>query len=289
MSNIQVSDLVDSHCHIDLQQFDADRADVLVRARAVGVALIVIPGIDLAQCRQALALVEETDWLYVAVGLHPNSAADFDDGTIDALRAMAAHRKVVALGEIGLDFYWDKATPDVQQRAFVRQLELAAELGLPVIIHSRNANAAVAEVLSSWVTSAAFAASPLAERPFAGVLHAFNGGLALAEQAYNWNFVLGLGGPVTFRNAHALRALVPALRLDRLMLETDAPYLAPHPHRGRRNEPAYIALVCEQLAQLYALPPAEIARRTTATALRFYGLEDRFGVDLASSYAAAHS
>ena len=281
-------DLVDSHCHIDLQQFDEDRAEVLARAQAADVRLIVIPGIDLAQCRQALLLAEATDWLYVAVGLHPNSAADFDEDTIDALRVMAAHRKVVAIGEIGLDFYWDKATPEAQQHVFLRQLDLAADLGLPVIIHSRDANAAVAEVLDTWVTSAGFAASPLAERPFAGVLHAFSGDLALAERAYGWNFVLGLGGPTTFRNAHVLRALVPTLRLDRLMLETDAPYLAPHPHRGKRNEPAYIALVCEQLAQLYALSPAEIAGRTTATALRFYGLEDCFGVDLASSHAAVH-
>ena len=281
-------DLVDSHCHIDLQQFDEDRAEVLARAQAADVRLIVIPGIDLAQCRQALLLAEATNWLYVAVGLHPNSAADFDEDTIDALRVMAAHHKVVAIGEIGLDFYWDKATPEAQQRVFLRQLDLAADLGLPVIIHSRDANAAVAEVLDTWVTSAGFAASPLAGRPFAGVLHAFSGDLALAERAYGWNFVLGLGGPTTFRNAHVLRALVPTLRLDRLMLETDAPYLAPHPHRGKRNEPAYIALVCEQLAQLYALSPAEIAGRTTATALRFYGLEDCFGVDLASSHAAVH-
>lgn len=279
--------LVDSHCHIDLQQFDADRENVL--ARAAGVSLIVAPGIDLAQCRQALALAEEIDKVYVAVGLHPNSATDFDDETIDVLRAMTAHRKVVAIGEIGLDFYWDKVTPDVQQRAFLRQLALAAELGLPVIIHSRDANATVAEVLSSWVTSAAFAASPLAKRSFVGVLHAFSGDLTLAKQAYGWNFVLGLGGPATFRNAHALRAMIPGLCLDRLMLETDAPYLAPHPHRGKRNEPAYVALVCEQLAQLYEVSPAEIAERTTATALRFYGLEDRFGVDLASSHAAVHS
>ncbi len=282
-------DLVDSHCHIDLAQFDEDRADVLERAQAVGVRLIVVPGIDLAQCRLALALAEAHDGLYVAVGLHPNSAADFDEDTIDALRAMAAHHKVVAIGEIGLDFYWDKATPAAQQIAFLRQLDLAAELGLPVIIHSRDANAAVADVLEAWVTSAAFAASPLAGRPYAGVLHAFSGDLALAERAYGWNFVLGLGGPVTFRNAHTLRALIPSLRLDRLMLETDAPYLAPHPHRGKRNEPAHIALVCAQLAQLYALSAAEIAGRTTATALRFYGLEDRFGVDLASSHAAIHS
>lgn len=286
---MQTTYLVDSHCHIDLQHFDEDRDDVLARAQAAGVALIVTPGIDLAQCRRALALAEQIDAMYVAVGLHPNSAADFNAETIDVLRTMAAHPKVVALGEIGLDFYWDKAAPNVQQHAFLHQLDLAAELGLPVIIHSRDANAAVAEVLSSWVTSTTFVTSPLAVRPFAGVLHAFSGDLALAEQAYSWNFVLGIGGPVTFRNAHTLRATVSDLRLDRLMIETDAPYLAPHPHRGKRNEPAYVALVCEQLAQLHTLSLDEIARRTTATALRFYGLEDRFGVDIASSHTAIHS
>jgi TatD DNase family protein len=118
------------------------------------------------------------------------------------------------------------------------------------------------------------------------VLHAFSGDLALANEAFSWNFLVGLGGAATFRNAHALRALVPALRLDRLLLETDAPYLTPHPYRGQRNEPARLALVCEQLAQLYGIPPTALAAQTSATALRFYGLEDRFGVDSATHHTA---
>lgn len=281
--------LVDSHCHLDLQQFDADRAEVVARAKAQGVALIVNPGIDLEHCRRALALAEQIEELYIAVGIHPNSAESFGDLALRTLEELAKHPKVVAIGEIGLDFYWKTSTPETQHRAFVRQLELAATLGLPVIIHSRDANHAVREVLTEWVNSRPFRQSPLAQRPFAGVLHAYSGDLALAEEAYRWNFVLGLGGPVTFRNAHDLRKLVPQLRLDRLLLETDAPYLAPHPFRGKRNEPAYLALVCETLAHLFARTPEEIAMQTTATALRFFGLEDRFGVDFSSHVLTVHS
>ena len=284
---VKTINLIDSHCHLDLPQFAADRTEVMERARAAGIGLIVAPGIDLPQCRQALELADAHAELYVAVGIHPNSADQCDAATLDDLRRLAAHPKVVAIGEIGLDFYWKTVAPDVQHAAFERQLDLAAELGLPVIIHSREANDAVTAMLRRWVASAAFQRSRLAQRRYAGVLHAFSGDLALAEEAYGWNFVLGLGGPVTYRNAHALHALAPALRLDRLLLETDAPYLTPHPHRGQRNEPAYLALVCAQLAQLYGQTPEQIAAQTTATALCFYGLEDRFGVDSAPHHVAA--
>lgn len=266
--------LVDSHCHLDLAQFDQDRHDVLTRAAAADVGLMVVPGIDVEHFDQVLALAEAHDAIYAAVGVHPNSAHDVTAATLDAVRAAAAHPKVVAIGEIGLDYYWDSVVPAQQKQAFVQQLALAADLGLPVIIHNREADDDVAAILTDWVRSSEFQRSPLAARPFAGVLHAFGGDIALAETAYTWNFVLSLGGPVTFKNAKQLHALVPHLRLDRLMLETDAPYLTPHPHRGRRNEPAYVALVCAKLAELYALTPQEIAAATTDVALRFFGLEE---------------
>jgi TatD DNase family protein len=243
--------------------------------------MIVNPGIDLAQCAGALHLAATTPELFVAVGIHPNSADKFDATTLDALRRLAQQPKVVAIGEIGLDYYWHDVAPAQQRTAFEAQLALAADLGLPVIIHSRDANDDVAAVLRSWVNGADFQRSPLAQRPFAGVLHAFSGDLALAQEAYTWNFVLGLGGPVTFKNARTLHALVPALRLDRLMLETDAPYLTPDPWRGQRNEPAYVALVCEQLARLLEMTPDAIAQATTAVARRFYQVEDLFGADVA--------
>lgn len=266
--------LVDSHCHLDLDHFDADRRDVLARASAANVRLIVNPGIDLTHCRQAIALAEAHPHIFAAVGIHPNSAESVDDATLCTLRDLAQHEKVVAFGEIGLDYYWDKVAPVQQQEAFTRQLELAAELGLPVIIHSRDANDDVAAILAAWVDSAPFRRSPLAARPFAGVLHAFSGDAALAEAAYKWNFVLSLGGPVTFKNAKDLHERTRHLRLDRLMLETDAPYLTPHPYRGQRNEPAYVALVCAKLAELFEVTPQEVATTTTQVALDFFGLEE---------------
>lgn len=245
---------------------------MLDRARAVGVQHIVIPGIDLHHCRQALVLADAHADIVAAVGIHPNSSGDFDAAVEAELRAMARHPKVVAYGEIGLDYYWDKVEPARQRVAFERQLELAAALGLPVMIHCRDANQDVMAVLRAWVQSATFAASPLAKRPFVGVLHAFSGDVAMAEAAYGWNFVLSLGGPVTFTNAKQLHALVPQLRRDLLMLETDAPYLTPHPHRGKRNEPSYVALVCEKLAALYGVSAAQVAADSTALAQRFFGL-----------------
>ena len=266
--------LIDSHCHLDLEHFDADRDAVLRRAGAAGVQLIVNPGIDLAHSRRAIQLAEEYPGVYAAVGIHPNSSDELEGTAIAQLREMAAHPKVVAIGEIGLDYYWDRVSPAVQQRAFDAQLMLAADVGLPVIIHSRESNDDVAACLAQWVAAPSFRASPLAQRPFAGVLHAFSGDLTMAEAAYEWNFVLSLGGPVTFKNAKMLHALAPQLRLDRLMLETDAPYLTPHPHRGQRNEPAYVAFVRDKLAELYHLSPEEIAAQTSQVAQRFFGLED---------------
>ncbi len=272
--------LIDTHCHLDLAQFDGERSQVLARARAADVQIIVNPGIDLTHSQRAIELAERFPNVYAAVGVHPTSSGDFADATVERLRDLAQHPKVVAIGEIGLDYYWETVEPMRQKAAFHAQLALAASLGLPVIIHSRNAKQAaegqptcdddVADVLGAWTQSAVFRQSPLAARKFAGVLHAFGGDVALAEMAYSWNFVLSLGGPVTFKNAKRLQSTVPQLRLDRLMLETDAPYLTPHPHRGERNEPAYVGLVSQQLAALYRQPIAEIARATTRTAQLFF-------------------
>lgn len=276
--------LIDTHCHLDLEQYDVDREQVIERARDAGVALIVNPGIDVGHSQRAIELAERFANVYAAVGVHPNSSEDVDAETITQLRELAAHPKVVAIGEIGLDFYWERVEQAQQRHALDLQLELAQDLGLPVIIHSRNAKQPVpgeascydvlADVLGTWVHSHSFRQSRLAERPFAGVLHAFGGDLTLARAAYDWRFVLSLGGPVTFKNARQLHALVPQLRLDRLMLETDGPYLSPDPHRGQRNEPSRVALVCERIAELCNTNAAQVAAVTTETALRFFDLKD---------------
>ena len=271
--------LIDSHCHLDLAKFDEDRAAVIQRAQDNNVRQIVNPGIDLQHSQQAIDLSERYDSVYAAVGIHPNSSDTFDGDTIDRLHAMSQQTRVVAIGEIGLDYYWDKVEPAQQKIAFEGQLDLAAQLGLPVIIHSRESNDDVAAILRSWVAGSAFQNSPLAQNAYAGVLHAYSGDLPLAQEAYEWNFVLSLGGPVTFKNARALHELVPHLRLDRLMLETDAPFLTPHPHRGKRNEPAYIPMICQQIANLCGSTPEQVATTTTDVARRFFKLENFCGAE----------
>ena len=283
---------IDTHCHLDLRQFDADRGAVLARAAAAGVGLIVDPAIDLDSCRRVLALAERYPNVYAAIGVHPNECADFNDDALAQLRDLACHPKVVALGEIGLDYYWNKVAVDQQRRALVAQLALAAELGLPVILHSRSAqgdasrrcNADLLQELQGWASArnahckdsvgsdVSLTPGPCLLTPdtLLGVWHAFSGDLVEAQAAYNLGLVLGLGGPVTFQNARSLQALAPQLRLDRLMLETDAPYLAPHPHRGQRNEPAYIPLMAATLAQLSGSTVDAIAAGTTATASRCF-------------------
>lgn len=269
--------LVDSHCHLDLAQYDHDRDGVITHAQQNGVRLIINPGIDLDHSKAAIQLAERHDGVYAAVGIHPNSSQDFADSRqaqeiIAELAELSHHPKVVAIGEIGLDYYWDKVDPSTQKIAFEMQLELAATVGLPVIIHSRESNEDVADILSAWSASSSVQSSRLKQRAFLGVLHAFSGDIEMANAAYGWGFVLSLGGPVTFKNAKALHELVPKLQIDKLMLETDGPFLTPHPHRGERNEPAYINLICNRLAELYSVPPASVAKKSSELAYQFFDI-----------------
>lgn len=273
------SPVTDTHCHLDLPQFDADREAVIERAAAAGVSVIINPAIDLASCERVLALADRHAGIYAALGVHPNDSADFTGETARTLRRLAQHPKVVAIGEIGLDYYWERVAHDRQQAALREQLALAAELGLPVILHSRNSQAAAGDAPTChadllWEIEQWGRQIPTGTRVsgIIGVWHAFSGTLTEAERAYGAGLVLGLGGPVTFQNARQLHALVPQLRPDRLVLETDAPYLAPHPHRGRRNEPAYVPLIAESLAGLFGTTFQTVTQRTEATTGQCFGL-----------------
>jgi TatD DNase family protein len=255
--------LVDTHCHLDFGRFDADRADVVARAAAAGVTRIIIPALDLDNCAAILRLAQAYPGVYAAVGVHPNSTADWEDGWLTRLRALAAHPKVVAIGEIGLDYYWKESPPATQQRAFAAQLALAADLGLPVIVHNREASADVIPLLAQ---------SPLAGRERAGVLHSFSADAATARAALDLNFYLGFTGPLTYKSAESLRTIAAAVPLDRLLVETDAPFLAPQAWRGQRNEPAYVVAVADRLAALHRLTSAEMATHTTRNAERLFNL-----------------
>lgn len=257
---------IDTHCHLDDEAFAADREEVLARAQAAGVAVCIVPAVSLETLPAVVALAERHPGIYAAVGIHPHAAATCTPEGLRRLRAWARHPRVVAIGEIGLDFYRDLSPREAQRAAFRAQLELAGELGLPVILHQRAAASALLEELERWV-----AARP----PARGVLHAFSGDLGMARTAVAWGFALGIGGPLTYRSAEGLREVVRAVGLPALVLETDAPYLPPHPHRGRRNEPAYLPRIAEALALLLQVPTDEVARQTTENARRLFRLPDR--------------
>ncbi len=264
-------ELVDSHCHLTWNSFDADRPEVIARAAAAGVTRLVTIGTDLESSRQCAALARAYHGVYAAVGIHPNDlGAGITPDDLAELARLAAQPRVAAIGEIGLDYYWERVPHPIQQTAFEAQLALAAAVGKPVIIHDREAHADVIGTLRAWVHADATRQSPLAGRRFWGVLHSFSGDLALAQEALTWPFLLSFAGPVTFKNAQALHALVTQLPLDRLLLETDAPFLTPHPQRGQRNEPARVTLVAEAVARLLGRPVADVAAQTTATAREFF-------------------
>lgn len=283
--------LTDTHCHLDFEKFDADRPEVLQRAWEAGLTRILVPGLDLSSSLSTVKLAESHPNLFAAIGVHPTEALNFEPSTLDELRQLflestgspvetreqaPARHKIVAIGEIGLDYYWDSAPHDVQQEVLKEQLNLAAELGLPVVLHLREAGDApdgecasdLLKILEEWVSRLQASQNPLAERP--GVLHSFSGNLATAQRALQLNFHIGMTGPLTYKNAESKRQLVKALPLDRILIETDAPYLSPVPQRGRRNEPAFARHIADKIAEIHSKNTEEIAALTTANAARLF-------------------
>jgi TatD DNase family protein len=261
--------LFDTHCHLDVAAFDEDRGATLDRAREAGLSLMLNPAYDLESSRRAAALAEARDDVVAAVGVHPNDAAAFTEASLDALRALAqTHaagrgpfgRAVVAIGEIGLDYHWKTVPPERQADAFVAQLALARELDLPVIIHCRDAYDDCLELLRAHGQGLSL------------VMHAFGGKAAHMRAVLDMGYHIGVGGPVTYPGAHGLRDLVKAIPLERLVLETDSPYLTPQPHRGKRNEPAYIRLVAERVADVRQMSVDRVAEITAHNGRRLFRL-----------------
>jgi len=260
---------LDSHCHLTADRFDDDRDDVLRRAVLAGVDTLVAigSGYGVQGNAEAIALAEARDEVFATAGIHPHEAAELDDSVRASLRGWLAHPKVVAVGECGLDYYYMNSPREAQLRAFGEQVALARELDLPVTIHVRSDDStAYDDLLSIWQGEGGGALE--------GVLHCYTGSLDFARRGVDAGLYVSFSGIVTFKKSHELRDVARGLPLDRLMVETDAPFLAPEGQRGRRNEPAFLPRVGETLAELHELPVDEVARITSANARRLYRLPE---------------
>jgi TatD DNase family protein len=253
--------LIDTHAHVATAQFDADRAEVLARAAEAGVARIIEIGYDLASSRAALALAESHPQIFAVVGIQPNHAHEVSEGWEAELRALAAHPKAVGIGEIGMDYHWMQAPPEQQERLFRAQLALARELGLPVVIHSREAQVDTLRILGD------------AARGQPGIMHSFSGGWDFAQACLQIGFLLSFSGPVTFSKATELHEAARLAPSESLLTETDSPFLSPHPQRGKRNEPARVRLVAERLAALRGVPLELVAEQVWRNAERVFSFE----------------
>ncbi|HKX27403.1 MAG TPA: TatD family hydrolase [Blastocatellia bacterium] len=260
---------IDSHAHLDVPQYDADRAEVIARAREAGVDLFLeICGSEIAKgsLDVGLELAERYPFIYAAMGVHPHEASLYDPTLEQKLLQMSAHPKVIGWGEIGLDFYYDHSPREIQRQVFSRQLELALERRLPVIIHTRDAEDETISVLQeSWVGGGG--------REIGGIIHCFTGTQRLAEAALQLGFHISFSGVISFKNAEDLRQVARSVPMERVLIETDCPYLAPVPHRGRRNEPAFVTATAAKLAEIKGVTVEEIARITSDNFKRLFRLD----------------
>ena len=259
--------LVDSHAHLDDAQFDSDRDAMLQRARAAGVSAILAIGCNISSLDAPAAIAASHDWVYSAAGIHPNEARLATREHYDLLNRLAEHPKFLAWGEIGLDYYHGDSPRDVQERVFIQQLDLARVARLPIIIHCREAWTDCLQILERhWRSSG-----------LGGILHCFSGTLAEARQGIEMGFMISFAANITYPKAQNLRDLARELPLGSLLTETDSPYLAPQPLRGRRNEPAHVATVAQTLGPVRNLPPVEFAAATCDNFRRFFHLADPAG------------
>jgi TatD DNase family protein len=270
--------LADTHCHLDMDRFDQDRQRVIQRARDAGLTRFLIPALNQASAEKSLRIAEQNPDIFVAIGIHPTEFQSGNTKQVEKLRSLLPHERVVAIGEIGLDYYWE---PDSSRRAGQRdllqlQLELAREFGLPVVVHLREQSDAeggscssdMLAILSAWIGSLPAGQEGLASRP--GVLHSFSGSADMAQAVVKLGFRIGITGPVTFPKAETRRGIVSVLPLQSLLLETDSPFLAPVPHRGQRNEPAFVAHIADKIAGILSRTPADIAVATSDNAARLF-------------------
>jgi TatD DNase family protein len=275
--------LTDTHCHLNLDKFDSDRDLVLERARQVGVERILIPGLSLQSSISVVNLTRNHPTLYAAIGVHPTEVATFNFTTIKSLHNLASEfsgdsdgSKIVAIGEVGLDYYWDSGHQHQQQEVLIEQLALAADLQIPVVIHFREQVDAsdgdcasdLLRILQEWEFVLRRELSPLVGRT--GVLHSFSGSLEMAQEAIELGFYIGVSGTITYPNGQWRRRLIETINLDHILIETDAPFQTPVPHRGKRNEPAYLRLIADKIAFVHATTTEKVAFATSENARRLF-------------------
>ncbi|MEB2302208.1 TatD family hydrolase [Lysinibacillus xylanilyticus] len=254
---------IDTHVHLNADQYEEDLQEVIDRALEAKVETMVVVGFDRKTIEKTMQLIEQYDFVYGVIGWHPVDAIDCRQEDLDWIEELAAHPKIVGIGETGLDYYWDKSPKDVQQALFRKQIHLAQKLNLPIIIHNRDATGDVVQILREENAASV-----------GGVMHCFSGSVETAHECIAMNFMISLGGPVTFKNARMPKEVATEIPVEHLMIETDAPYLAPHPYRGKRNEPAFVPLVAEEIARLKGLTIEEIAQVTTTNAKKFFKIDN---------------
>lgn len=254
------NNIFETHAHYDDQQFDEDRDTFLTNLPSRGVETVVNMGASLAGCKASIELAEKYPNIYAAVGVHPDEVGELNDETFAWLKAQYSHEKVVAVGEIGLDYYWDKECHDVQKQWFIAQLEVAKEKHLPVAIHSREATEDTLEIMKEY------------GRDLRGVIHCFSGSVEVAREYVKMGYYLGIGGVVTFKNSRKLKEVVMDTPLEHLVLETDCPYLAPTPNRGKRNDSTQLVYVAQEIADLKGITYEEVVTVTRANGRKLYGI-----------------
>lgn len=252
--------MIDSHTHLEMEEFDKDRAEVIKRAESAGVEAMITVGTTVEECYKAVEIANTYECVYAAVGIHPHETKEINGKTYEYLRELCQSERVVAFGEIGLDFFRNLSPREIQLRRFLEQLELASELDLPVIIHDRDAHSQVLEILRKW------------KGKRGGVIHCFSGNVKMAEECVGLGFYISIAGPVTYAKKGKLREVVRSVPLDRLLIETDAPYLSPQPFRGRRNEPAFIGHTAREIAEIKEVPLEEVDRITSHNARLLFRL-----------------
>ncbi|GAA0439253.1 TatD family hydrolase [Lentibacillus halophilus] len=255
--------LVDTHMHLNVEQFVDDREETIQRAFDAGVAYMIVVGFNRETIPLALELAEQYETIYAAVGWHPVDAIDMCDEDLEWIEDLTQHSKVVAIGEMGLDYHWDKSPKDVQKDVFRRQIALAKKVGMPITIHNREATEDIIDVLKEENA-----------KDVGGIMHCYNDDAKYVPTFLDMNFHISLGGPVTFKNATMPKDVAVQVPIDRLLVETDAPFLAPHPNRGRRNEPAYVKLVAEKIAELRGMSFDELSSVTTENAFKLLKIGD---------------